>query len=147
MARTSPAGRSQAWHLRRRRDPSERERDFAPPSRRWKTQTVPLRTKNETVYSSNLCNATKPVPAIPSARALPRDKLSTDVRVDGPRSLMRTTTDRPFAWFTTRSRIYSGSGLHGIGCSDSRCRGLALREARHDGTGVAGFARADRALG
>ena len=42
---------------------------------------------------------------------------------------------------------YSGSGLHGIGCSDSRCRGLALREARHDGTVVAGFARADRARG
>ena len=46
---------------------------------------------------------------IPSARALPRDKLSTDVRAEGPRSLMRTTTDRPFAWFTTRSRVPNGS--------------------------------------
>src|SRR3954470_3738781 len=58
---------------------------------------------------SSLCKATKPVPVIPSARALPRDKLSTDVRVEGPRSLMRTTTDRPFAWFTPRSRVPNGS--------------------------------------
>src|SRR4051794_7342814 len=34
LAQAILAGRSQAWHLRRRRDPSERERDFAPTSRR-----------------------------------------------------------------------------------------------------------------
>ena len=63
-----------------------------------------------------------------------RVKANRSIRFSGPRCLLDFCD-------------YSGSGLHGIGCSDSRCRGLALREARHDGTVVAGFARADRARG
>lgn len=51
---------------------------------------------------------TRPTPEIPTARAAGRDRSITRPPMNGPRSVMRTVTDRPVNWFVTRTRVPSG---------------------------------------
>src|SRR5215204_4572026 len=51
---------------------------------------------------------TSAVPLTPSARAALFDRSMTRPRTNGPRSLIRTTTDRPLCLLTTRTRVPNG---------------------------------------
>src|SRR5690606_37418201 len=89
-----------------------------------------------------------PEPTMPTASAPARERSMTRPGLNGPRSLMRTTTERPLSSLTTRTRVLKGSVLcAAVSWLGSKISPLAVRRPANPGPYHDAIPRSTSALG